>query len=212
MEIPFFHIDAFTGEVFSGNPAGVCLLAHWPVDALLQQIAAENNLPETAFIVQQGESYAIRWFSPQTEIDLCGHATLAAVYALFNSMGFPEPVITFVSPCSGKLQVGRKDYLYTLDFPSRPAVACDPIALLTRALGVSPLETWRAADYLCVFVSEDEVRSLRPDFSLLRSLDLRGVIATARGKKHDFVSRFFAPALGIDEDPVTGSSHCTLIP
>jgi len=212
MEIPFYHIDAFTSEVFKGNPAGVCLLDHWPEDALLQRIAAENNLSETAFTVARDETFAIRWFSPQTEVDLCGHATLAAAFVIFHFTNFPGETVSFHSPRSGPLQVSRKAELFILDFPSRPAVACEPPVLLSQALGAQPAEIWRAMDYLCVFASEYEVSSLTPDYRLLTALDLRGVIVTAPGTSHDFVSRFFAPKVGIDEDPVTGSSHCTLIP
>jgi predicted PhzF superfamily epimerase YddE/YHI9 len=211
MRIPYYHVDAFTGRIFAGNPAGVCLLDSWPDDALLQNIAAENHLPETAFVVADGEVFALRWFSPRMEIDLCGHATLAAAHVLHLTGLVPVGPIRF-STRSGPLRVEKQDDLLLLDFPARPAAACQPPPELVRGLGAQPLEVYKARDYLAVFAREEEIIALAPDFSLLAGLDCLGVIATAPGRETDFVSRFFAPRAGIPEDPVTGSSHCTLIP
>lgn len=209
--IPYYHVDAFTQRVFAGNPAGVCILASWLPDAVLQQIAAENNLAETAFLVQRGSHIDLRWFSPSVEIDLCGHATLASAHVLYRHLGYNEPSISF-NTRSGELLVTREEDRLTLDFPARPAVACETPVELTRALGVQPLTTAKARDYLVVLENEEAVRNVKPDFAALSSLDCLGIIITAPGSKSDFVSRFFAPSIGVPEDPVTGSAHCTLVP
>lgn len=211
MQIPYFHVDAFTRRVFAGNPAGVCLLESWPEDGLLQSIAAENNLPETAFVVPDGPVFALRWFSPCLEIDLCGHATLAAAFVLYLTGRAPGGSIRFTTR-SGPLTVAKKDDLLLMDFPARPAAPCPAPAELLHGLGETPLEVYKARDYLALFAREEEVAALAPDFALLSRLDCLGVIATAPGREVDFVSRFFAPRAGIPEDQVTGSSHCTLIP
>jgi len=211
MRLPYFHVDAFASGVFRGNPAGVCPLAAWLPDATLQNIAAENNLSETAFVVARGADYDLRWFTPTTEVDLCGHATLAAAFVLFTERGFTGDKIRFHSR-SGPLSVSREGDVLTLDFPSRPAAPCATPEALRRGLGATPAEARKARDFLAVFASEVEVRALKPDFAALRTLDCLGIIATAPGVDCDFVSRFFAPVAGIDEDPATGSSHCTLIP
>jgi len=211
MKLPLYHVDAFASEVFCGNPAAVCPLDTWLPDATLQNIAAENNLSETAFTVRRGNDFDLRWFTPTMEVDLCGHATLAAAFVLFMENGVEASSIRFHSR-SGWLAVSCDAGLLTLDFPSLPATSCKASESLARGLGAKPREILKARDYLAVFNSEAEVRGLKPDFGALRSLDCLGVIATARGGDCDFVSRFFAPAAGIDEDPVTGSAHCTLIP
>ena len=211
MKIPCYQIDAFTNEVFHGNPAAVCPLPAWLPDATLQNIAAENNLSETAFIVPRGADFDLRWFTPTLEMDLCGHATLAAAFALFTEQQFPGDVIRFHSR-SGTLTVRRAGDVFTLDFPSRPPQPCARPETLVRGLGSRPADVLKARDYLAVFASAAEVRALRPDFAALKTLDCLGIIATAPGDDCDFVSRFFAPAAGVDEDPVTGSAHCTLIP
>jgi PhzF family phenazine biosynthesis protein len=211
MSIPYYHVDAFTGRLFSGNPAGVCPLADWLPDALLQSIAAENNLAETAFVVQRGPQFDLRWFTPAIEMDLCGHATLAAAHVLFRHLGLRAPSVSFQTR-SGVLTVARADDLLTLDFPARPAAPCAAPQDLIDGLGAKPAATAKARDYLAVFESEEAVRNLRPDLAALTRLDCLGIIATAPGKDSDFVSRFFAPRAGIPEDPATGSSHCTLIP
>ena len=212
MEIPYSHIDAFTGTLFAGNPAGVCLLDSWPDDALLQAIAAENLLSETAFLVGSGSEYELRWFTPATEVDLCGHATLGASYVLYRQPGSNPGPLLFHSQ-SGDLLVTRENNdLLFLDFPSRKAEKITCPDLLVRALGTRPVATYASRDLMALFDSEEEIRALKPDFSLLAQLDFLGCIVTAPGDEVDFVSRFFAPSVGIDEDPVTGSAHCTLIP
>ena len=210
MKIPYFEVAAFTDKSFGGNPAGVCALPRWLDDATLQSIAAENNLAETAFFVGRDGDYELRWFTPEMEIDLCGHATLASAFVLYSELGFREDTIRFHSRTSGTLTVAKAGDVLTLDFPARTATPCPASDTLVRALNQKPLELLRARDYLAVFASETEVRS--PDFALLKMLDAFGVIATAPGNDCDFVSRFFAPKAGVNEDPVTGSSHCTLVP
>jgi len=211
MKIPYFHVDAFSGQLFRGNPAGVCPLSAWLPDATLQKIAAENNLAETAFIVSDGPAFGLRWFTPTVEVDLCGHATLASAFVLFTERQIAGDTIHFRSR-SGPLSVSRAGDVLTLDFPSRPATPTTPPEALTRGLGAQPQIILRARDYLTVFATGSEVQALQPDFFALRTLDCLGVIATAPGTDCDFVSRFFAPAAGVNEDPVTGSAHCTLIP
>ena len=210
MKIPYFVVDAFASEPFRGNPAGVCPLRKWLDDATMQNVAAENNLSETAFFVPFGGDYELRWFTPVTEVDLCGHATLAAAFILFSELHAPRETVRFHSK-SGVLTVSRNNGILTLDFPSRPPVLSAVPDTLVRALGKEPLEVLKARDYFCVFAGEDEVRSLKPDFALLATLN-QMVIVTAPGTDCDFVSRFFAPSAGVPEDPVTGSAHCTLIP
>ncbi|NOX81346.1 MAG: PhzF family phenazine biosynthesis protein [Deltaproteobacteria bacterium] len=212
MEIPIYQIDAFTSTVFTGNPAAVCPLAEWLADLQLQAIAAENNLSETAFFVRRDDHYELRWFTPATEIDLCGHATLAVAFIICNYLEPARDTVRFISPRSGELTVIRENDLLKMDFPSQPPAICEPPAELTAGLGIEPIEVLQSEDYLAVFQSEEEIAGLRPDIAKLRKLDKRGVIVTAPGKTADFVSRFFAPKLGVDEDPVTGSAHCTLIP
>jgi len=211
MKLPYYEVSAFTTNPFGGNPAGVCPLDAWLPDAALQGIAANNNLAETAFIVPRGNDFELRWFTPTVEVDLCGHATLAAAFVLFNERGLHADEARFHSR-SGLLTVSRETNQLTLDFPSRPAKACATPDALIRGLGTKPGEVLKARDYLAVFNSEAEVRALKPDFAALKTLDCLGIIATAPGSDCDFVSRFFAPGAGVDEDPVTGSAHCTLIP
>jgi PhzF family phenazine biosynthesis protein len=207
-----YQVDAFTGQVFSGNPAAVCRLESWLPDAQMQAIAQENNLAETAFFVRNGAGYKLRWFTPALEVDLCGHATLATAFVILNDLTPGEHSVSFDTK-SGVLTVSRDGDLYSLDFPSRPPEACDNVHPgLIAALGGKPKAVLSARDYLVVYGSEDEVRSLRPDMSALMTIDRFAVIATAPGREADFVSRFFAPAKGVPEDPVTGSAHCTLIP
>lgn len=210
MKLSYFEVDAFASKPFHGNPAGVCPLPKWLDDATMLKIAAENNLPETAFFVPRGEDFELRWFSPQTEIDLCGHATLASAFVLFSELKFRGELVRFHSR-SGVLTVTRSGDILTLDFPSRPPKPCEVPEALTRGLGKKPQTVLKARDYFCLFDTEDDVRSLQPDFAALGTLDEK-VIVTAPGRDCDFVSRFFAPTIGIAEDPVTGSAHCTLIP
>lgn len=213
MKIPIYQIDAFANAVFKGNQAAVCPLDSWLNDQMLQAIAMENNLSETAFIVQRNNNneYDIRWFSPKAEVNLCGHATLAAGYTVLNLIAPPVESVTFHSK-SGALVVSRKDDLLVMDFPAQPPVACDAPIELIKGLGKTPKAVLRSEDYLAVFATEEDIFSLTPDMKKLCELDLRGVCVTAKGNKADFVSRFFAPKFGIDEDPVTGSSHCMLVP
>ncbi len=211
MNLPLYQVDAFTEHPFAGNPAAVCPLDTWLTDDLLQQIAAENNLSETAFFVPREDGYHIRWFTPLVEIDLCGHATLASAWVLYRILGYDEATIRFHS-ASGPLTVFREGQWLVLDFPASPPHTCPLPDLLSRGLGREPRAVLRSDDYLALLADQEEVRALVPDFGLLARLDCRGIIVTAPGTETDFVSRFFAPAVGIDEDPVTGSAHCTLTP
>ena len=212
MSLRFYQVDAFTSEVFQGNPAGVCPLESWLPDGLMQNIAMENNLAETAFYVPTGDRFGIRWFTPAVEVDLCGHATLAAAYVIFRYDRYPGNEIALDSR-SGILRVRRDGDLLTLDFPVdtlRPAA--EP-AGLSEALGARPREIFRGkTDCLAVFGTQAEIEAMRPDFGKLGRVEARGVIVTARGTEVDFISRFFGPQVGIDEDPVTGSAHTSLAP
>ncbi len=208
----YYVVDVFTDKRFHGNSAGVCLLDK-PLDAaIMQQIAAENNLAETAFLLHENDRFSLRWFTPKVEIDLCGHATLATALVLMNEVERDLMRVEFET-LSGTLTVTREQDVLLMDFPRRKPVPCEVPALLSKALGVQVLETHSSRDLVAVLQSEETVRALRPDFTLLKQLaDVFAVVVTAKGEQHDFVSRFFAPNAGIDEDPVTGSSHSTLIP
>jgi len=214
MRIPLYQIDAFvTDGPFTGNPAAVCPLQSWLPDDVMQSIAAENNLSETAFFVPEGEGYRLRWFTPSTEVDLCGHATLASGFIVFRVLKPRESRVTFETQQAGPLTVARDGDLLALDFPARPPAPCAMSEKLAAALGRRPAALLAARDYLAVYDSTDDIAGLSPDFAALAALDRFAVIVTAPGTgETDFVSRFFAPARGVDEDPVTGSSHCTLIP
>jgi len=211
MKIPIYQIDAFAEHVFKGNPAAVCPLREWLDDAVLQAVAQENNLSETAFFVPEDEGYHIRWFTPVAEVDLCGHATLGTAYVILHELEPSLDRVTFRSR-SGKLSVLREGDMLAMDFPAQPPQPCDIPPALPQALGTTPVEVLASEDYFVVLSKEEDVVVTRPDFKSLKELDLRGIIVTARGNQADFVSRFFAPKLGIDEDPVTGSAHCALIP
>ena len=211
MKLPIYQIDAFASKPFEGNPAAVCPLDAWLPDGLMQMIAEENNLSETAFFVASDEGFHIRWFTPTSEIDLCGHATLAAAYVLFECLGFEGDAITFDSR-SGYLQVSRNGDLLVLDFPAQPQTPCETPVQIQHAFGVEPIACLKGEDYLVVFEDQEELLSADPNLELLRELDGRGVIITSRSQSYDFVSRFFAPKFGIDEDPVTGSSFTQLAP
>jgi len=206
-----YQIDAFATRVFEGNPAAVVPLDHWLTDATMQAIAAENNLSETAFFVPGNEAYRLRWFSPVGEIDLCGHATLASAWVLFELLGYAGSAIAFDTR-SGRLVVARDGQRLAMDFPALPAQPCPAPAALLAGLKRQPVEVLAADDYFAVFESEEDIRALAPDLAELSRLDRRGVCVTAPGNTVDFVSRFFGPKWGIPEDPVTGSSHCTLAP
>lgn len=211
MKIPIYQIDAFTSRIFSGNPAAVCPLKRWLEDSLLQAIAQENNLSETAFFVPEKNGYHIRWFTPVAEVDLCGHATLATAFVIFTHLEQSSAEIIFRSR-SGSLTVVQEKGLLSMDFPSQPPVPCKAPKALIDGLRREPVEVLRSEDYVAVFSGENDIVDLHPDMGMLRKLDLRGVMVTAKGSNVDFVSRFFAPKFGVDEDPVTGSAHCALIP
>ena len=213
MRIPLYHVDAFAEGPFTGNPAAVCPLAGWLPAETMQAIAAENNLAETAFFVAEGEGWRLRWFTPTTEVDLCGHATLAAAYVILTVLTSERQRVAFRTERAGDLAVTRDGEMLALDFPSWPPRTCAAPAGLDKALGREPAAVLAARDYLAVYDSAEEVASLTPDFAAIARLDRFAVIATAPGAGGiDFVSRFFAPAQGVDEDPVTGSAHCILIP
>ncbi len=213
MSLPFFWIDAFTDQVFSGNPAGVVPLEHWLPDDVMQRVAFENGLSETAFFVRTGPGqYHLRWFTPAIEVELCGHATLASAHVLWTELGERAELITFASR-SGPLHVTHAEDRLELDFPSQPAVPAAAPDLLIQGLGRQPEFVGRAGiRWLCVFAQAAEVRALRPDQARLSQVTPGRVIVTAPGDDCDFVSRFFAPDAGVPEDPVTGSAHCTLTP
>lgn len=211
MKLPLYQIDAFAERAFEGNPAAVCPLPAWLPDELLQAIAEENNLSETAFFVPTDKGFHLRWFTPVAEVDLCGHATLASAYVIFTILGYEANEITFDSR-SGALKVTRRNGLFVMDFPAQLPVPCALPNELAHALESTPIACLKAEDYLVVLASEAEVRAAQPDLSALKNLELRGVIITAQSSQYDFVSRFFAPQLGIDEDPVTGSAHTQLVP
>jgi len=211
MKLQMFQIDAFTSQVFKGNPAAVVPLERWLPDQTLLDIGAENNLSETAFFVPDGEGFHIRWMTPTSEVDLCGHATLASAYVLFEYLEPHRKEVRFASQ-SGPLIV-RKDGAYlAMDFPSWMPKPRDLTEAMGRALGRTPKQVFAGRDLLAVYDSEDEVRALTPDFEAMKGLEWLGIIATAPGKQSDFVSRFFAPRVGVPEDPVTGSAHCALTP
>lgn len=211
MKLDIFQVDAFTSELFRGNPAAVVPLDKWLPAEVMQSIALENNLSETAFFVATDDGYDLRWFTPTFEIDLCGHATLASAHVLFSELGIADEILRFQSK-SGLLTVTRDGERLVLDFPVRPAVAAEAPKGLFEAIGLEPKDVLRSRDYMLVYETEDEIRNISPDFSALAKIHTHAVIVTAQGDKSDFVSRFFAPEVGINEDPVTGSSHSNLIP
>jgi len=213
VQIPLFQVDAFTSKRFHGNPAAICPLESWLPDAVMQAIAAENNLAETAFFAREGSDYRLRWFTPTTEVKLCGHATLASAYVLYERLGYAGDAVRFHS-LGGLLTVRRRGGRYELDFPAMPAAPVDPHPAAVEGLRGAPVQAWLASerDYMAVFEDADTVASLDPDFGYLANHAMFGLIATAPGTECDFVSRFFVPKAGVNEDPVTGSTHCTLIP
>jgi len=210
-------IDVFTDKLFGGNPAGVCPLDEWLPDDILQSIAAENNLSETAFFVKRDGYYDLRWFTPTFEIELCGHATIASAFVLFYDAEKTAETITFKT-MSGMTAVSRENSLLYLDFPARPAAPCNSYQIFEKAFGAKPDAEYKAVDFLLLMENEETVRNLEPDFAVLKQIGAGfddpsfGIIVTAKGDNYDFVSRFFAPHAGIDEDPVTGRAHCSLIP
>lgn len=209
--IPQFIVDAFTDTVFKGNPAAVCLLDEWLSDTTLQNIAKENNLSETAFTVKDGDHYELRWFTPGGEIDLCGHATLATAFVLFQFIEVDVERLIFTTQ-SGELLVSKKDDYYELNFPSYAMHQVVVTSEMEEAIGVRPLEAWLGRDLVCILPHENDVINASPDFNKVKSLDGLLLNITARGGKYDTVTRSFAPKIAIEEDPVCGSGHCHVIP
>jgi|ERR1022692_4234555 PhzF family phenazine biosynthesis protein len=214
MSLPVFHVDAFTDKTFSGNPAAVCPLAEWLDDDLLQAVAAENNLSETGYFVPRGDHYELRWFTPRCEVKLCGHATLASAFVVLKILETDRGSVSFETRASGALTVCRDGDLLAMDFPMlTPWTCAAPPAALISGLGQAPAAIAQIEDnYFAVYESQEEVRRIRPDFRLLERRHPAGVAVTAPGEDADFVSRYFAPSYGIPEDPVTGSTHCSLAP
>lgn len=213
MKLKIYQVDAFADKVFSGNPAAICPLEQWLSDDIMLKIAAENNLAETAFYVKKDDQFEIRWFTPTVEVDLCGHATLATAFVLFNHENYTGNTIQFYSPRSGRLEVTKNEDLLTLNFPSDVFEEISITDELLNCFDIKPKLAFRGkSDYMLIFNKEEEISNIVPDFDKISKLKSRGVIITAKGNKTDFVSRFFGPQVGIIEDPVTGSAHTTLIP
>jgi PhzF family phenazine biosynthesis protein len=211
VKISMYQVDAFTEELFKGNPAAVCILDYWIDEKLMQSMAAENNLSETAFCVAHDDIYELRWFTPEGEIDLCGHATLATAFVIFEHIGYSGKEIKFETK-SGVLEVTKEDDNLIMIFPAREGRHAEITDELVQGLGKKPKELYQSRDLMAVYETEDEIKDMNPDIEILKKLDAFGIIVTAKGKDVDFVSRYFAPAAGIPEDPVTGSAHCTLVP
>ncbi len=212
MELDIYQVDAFAEDIFSGNPAAVIPLYEWLSDGLMQHIAAENNLAETAFFVRKGEYFELRWFTPEEEVDLCGHATLASAYVLYEFLGYEDPAVVFETR-SGRLFVDREGDFYSMGFPAWDVREIQVTERVSTALGARPIELFMGErDMMAVFASEEDIRGLKPDYRLVSQLDGMCMICTAPGLDYDFVSRTFAPGHGIPEDPVTGSAHCSLVP
>ncbi len=211
MKLPIYQVDAFSSRVFGGNPAAVCPLEGWLPDDVMQAIAAENNLSETAFFVRNGDGFDLRWFTPATEVDLCGHATLASGFVVLTLLE-PERSSVDFETRSGRLRVSRAGDEFAMDVPAWEAKRSRATPELIAALGAEPSEVHDAHYRLCVFDDEEHVLALSPDFRALKAAVPEALIVTAPSRSHDFMSRFFAPSLGVDEDPVTGSAHCILTP
>jgi len=212
MIIPIYQVDAFTDHIFGGNPAAVCPLKEWLDQETMQNIALENNLSETAFFVPKDDYFEIRWFTPKVEINLAGHPTLATAWVIFNELNYTKDSIKFISHLSGELNVSKKNDLIIMDFPvNKPKIISTPEHLI-KGLGIKPVEVLDSRDLLVLFRNQSEIEKIKPDFGLLEKIDTFGIIITAPGDNCDFVSRFFAPRAGINEDPVTGSAHTILIP
>ena len=213
MEIKTYTVDAFTEDLFGGNPAAVCLLDHWIADELMQNIALENNLSETAFLVKKDDLYEIRWFTPTMEVDLCGHATLASAFVLFEFYKVNENQINFFSQRSGELKVFKESSKLFLDFPTDKLNKVDSFTEIENGIGITPIEVYKGkTDYIAILETEEDIRKIKPNLSEISKLNARGLIVTAKGNNVDFVSRFFAPQSGVNEDPVTGSAHTSLTP
>jgi PhzF family phenazine biosynthesis protein len=213
MKLRIYQVDAFTDKIFSGNPAAVCPLNEWLPDEVMQNIALENNLAETAFYVKDGDRYQIRWFTPTVEVDLCGHATLASAHVLFHHENHEGNKITFYSYRSGILNVSKNMDMLTLDFPADSIREIEWPTAMHSGFSHVPKEAYQGkTDYLLVYESEDQIKNIEPNYPVIATWKVRGVIVTAKGNEVDFVSRFFAPQSGVNEDPVTGSAHTTLTP
>ncbi len=212
-KVKLYQVDAFTDKLYHGNPAAVVILENWIADELMKSIAAENNLSETAFVVNKGEYFEIRWFTPLVEVELCGHATLASAFVVFNILNYPNNIINFHSRKRGILTVEKVEDKIVLNFPADTIQKIDIPNLLIEAFNHTPIEAYKGkTDYLLLFNNQKEIESLEPNFAKIAESKVRGVMVTAKGTETDFVSRFFAPFVGINEDPVTGSAHTTLIP
>lgn len=212
MKLQLFQVDAFTNTLFSGNPAAVCPLESWLSEELMQKIAAENNLAETAFFVKEAEGFRIRWFTPTAEVDLCGHATLASAHILYNHLNYQDDILSFQSR-SGLLSVKKNGKFLTLNFPTDTYQEITIPEFLSAAFSIKPVATYKGVlDYMLVFKSQEEIEAIQPDLNLIAKAASRGAIITAPGRDCDFVSRYFAPQFGIPEDPVTGSAHTILTP
>jgi len=211
MKLKIYQIDAFSSKTFEGNPAAVCPLEEWIDDSLMQKIAAENNLSETVFFVKENDVYHIRWFTTSSEENLCGHATLASAYVLFEIFGYSKETIIFRSK-SGILKVSKTDDMYTLNFPLNEVTKIPLEEKFCKAFNIKPSEGYKSMDYLFVFEKEEDIYNLVPNFELIKTFDLRGVIVTAKSSKYDFICRFFDPDCGVPEDPVTGSAFTQLVP
>ena len=213
MKLKIYQVDAFTDEVFKGNPAAVCPLEEWLPEEILQKIAAENNLAETAFYVPKEDDFEIRWFTPTVEVALCGHATLASAYVLYHLEGFKGKLINFQTVHSGKLSVEIKENQFLLNFPADHYSETEITEDLLNATDKTPKAAFKGkTDFMLVFDNEEDITSIRPNLEVISKLDARGLIVTAKGTNSDFVSRFFAPGVGVNEDPVCGSAHTTLTP
>lgn len=211
MQLKLYQIDAFAKKIFEGNPAAVCPLDSWLDDALMRKIAMENNLSETAFFVNEGTNYHIRWFTPLEEVDMCGHATLASAFVLFEILNYPNDEIVFDSK-SGELRVRRERDKLLMDFPAQEITACPIPLAIAEAFVMQPKECYKSMDYLLVFENEEDILKAKPNLEKLKNIDARGVIITSKSQEYDFVCRFFAPKIGIDEDPVTGAAFTQLAP
>ena len=211
MKLDIYQIDAFSQQPFGGNPAAVCPLTEWLPDEQLQNIAAENNLSETAYFVPRGDFYELRWFTPEVEVDLCGHATLAAAWVLIHQLADAPEVLRFATR-SGELRVTRNGDELAMDFPAKPPQPCEPPSDLLNALGIEHAEVFAADDYIVLVDDEAQIAALTPDFARLKGLPKRGIAVTAKSTRFDFVSRWFGPNVGVNEDPVTGSAHTSLAP
>lgn len=212
MKIPIYQVDAFTSKIFKGNPAAVCPLKQWISEDIMQNIAQENNLSETAFFVKKDNNFEIRWFTPVAELDLAGHPTLASAHVILKELKISLNKVIFKTKINDILNVSYKDKIYLMDFPSRDPRVDKNIDQVAEALGSRPKKLYRHRDAVAIFDNEDEIKNIYPNMDKLKNLDYSSVIVTAKGNKIDFVSRNFAPKLGIPEDPVTGSAHCELIP